>query len=159
MKQMNTNEIKKLRKITALIQTKISPFGNISFKDKESFKITKTGAILNNLTENDFVSPHKKNKPSSETKLHALVYKKRPDVNWIIHLHDDFVLDHAKKLNLPITEKEQKYGTQALVDEVEKILGFNNYIVMKNHGIIGLGSTLEKTIDLIIKIHDACKND
>ncbi|KKT02608.1 MAG: Class II aldolase/adducin family protein [Candidatus Peregrinibacteria bacterium GW2011_GWF2_43_17] len=150
---MNTDQLKKLREVATFIQSEISSFGNISFRDGDKFQITKTGAVLNDLTEGDFVPPLKKNNPSSETKLHAFIYKKRPEINWIIHLHDDFVLKNAKKLNLPTTKKEQPFGTQALVDEVGQILGLHNYIIMKNHGIIALGSSLDDTIDLIIKIH------
>lgn len=159
MEPVNTDQLKKLREVTAFIQPEISPFGNISFRIGDKFKITKSGAVLNSLMEEDFVLPCKKNNPSSETKLHAFIYKKRRDTNWIIHLHDDFVLKNAKKLNLPTTKKEQPFGTQALVDEVGRILGVHNYVIMKNHGIIALGSSLDETINLIINIHDACQND
>ncbi len=123
----------------------------------DSFRITKSGTQLINITLEDFVTPQPENNPSSETKLHALIYKKRPEINWIFHLHDDIVLNNPK--NLPITEKYAEFGTPELVDEVEKVLGQENYLVMQNHGIIALGSSFEETIHLIKNTHNASKND
>jgi len=156
---MDTNPIEKIRKVVRLIQPKISPFGNISFRKGDAFQITKSGAVLNEIQKKDFVAPDPKNNPSTETKLHAFIYEQRPEIHWIIHLHDSVVLKKGETLHLPITKEEKPFGTQALVDEVGKILGKHPYILMKNHGIIALGSSLDETLDLIIKIHNACKDD
>lgn len=156
---MDIYQIEKIRTVVRLIQPKISPFGNISFRKGKRFQITKSGAVLNEIQSKDFVAPDPKNHPSSETKLHAFIYEQRPEIQWVIHLHDPVVLKTGEVLHLPITQEEKPFGTQALVDEVGKILGKHLYILMKNHGIIALGSSLDETLDLIIKVHNACKDD
>ncbi len=146
-----------VHKICELIKQNTNTAGNISFRDGMTFRITQSGAVLEQIGEKDFVLPEPENNPSCEVKIHDFIYKKRPDVNWIIHLHDDVVLNNPR--DLPITEKYAKFGTQELVDEIAKILNQENYLVIKNHGIIALGSSLEETIQLITKIHNASKND
>lgn len=156
---MNVTELEKIHELCNLIQDKNSPLGNISFRVDDGFLITKTGAVLSDIATSDFVMPKKENNPSCETLLHDLIYAHRPEIRWIIHLHDKTVMKNAKKLNFPITEEEKPFGTQELADEVGRIVHQGDYLIMKNHGIIALGKSLQKTINLVMKIHNACKND
>ncbi len=79
--------------------------------------------------------------PSSESMLHHEIYKMRPDVNAIFHGHSGLLL---KRGNLPTTKEEKAYGSIELVKEVSKILNKGNLLLMKNHGFLSLGKSMEE---------------
>lgn len=134
--------------------------GNLSFRIKEgvpSFIIT--GSTLDSkekLTHGDFVKvvetcPEKmivtaqgERDPSSESMMHHEIYKRRNDVNAVFHGHDKEITLNAKLLGVPETGKEELPGTTELMREVMKILGENNFIVMKNHGFLSLGKNMDE---------------
>lgn len=137
--------------------------GNLSVRTEKGFIITGSNTDFSDVKEDGFVEvtncdKEKKiitcngvKKPSSESFLHYSIYKKRSDVNVIFHAHDDIVL---KKLDEVATENDQPYGSIKLVQEVIKVLKDNYYIMMKNHGVISLGSTMEKAGELLIRKHE-----
>ena len=140
--------------------------GNLSFRTKDGFIITAAGANLENLRENDIVEVTDvdddkretiaigKKEPSSESFLHHAIYQKRSDVHAIFHIHDEEVLNYQDKLHLPVTENEQPYGTLKLVKEVLKVFKHHNYIIIKNHGILSLGNTMERAGQEALRLHN-----
>ena len=139
--------------------------GNLSFRTEQGFIITASGVNLKNLSENDFVEVIEADilskkvvvngtkLPSSESLLHYNVYSQRPEINAVFHGHDEKVLQKCKQLKLPTTKQEQPYGSVELIEEVEKILQNNFYIVLKNHGFLSLGETMERAGNLALQIH------
>lgn len=133
--------------------------GNLSFRiedGKPSFIVT--GSTLDSkekLAHDDFVKvvetyPEKmlvvaegKRDPSSESMMHNEIYKRRGDVNAVFHGHDKEITTNAALLGVPETGKEELPGTTELMHEVMKILGENNFIVMKNHGFLSLGKNMD----------------
>jgi len=133
--------------------------GNLSFRKKEGFVITGTGAELGGLLKDDFVEvlkvEKKNNKflvyakgkmfPSSETLLHWEIYQFRKDVNVIFHLHDLSVLEKEKELKIPSTQKEKPGGSYELAQEWIRLLQKEkkiNYFILKNHGVIVMGKSI-----------------
>jgi len=49
--------------------------------------------------------------PSSESLMHAGIYAARPEVNAVFHGHSEKLLSEAERLGLPVTAREQPYGT------------------------------------------------
>ena len=138
---------------------------NLSFRTEQCFIITGSGANLKNLSENDFVEVIEADilskkvvvngtkLPSSESLLHYYVYSQRPEINAVFHGHDEDVLQKCNQLKLPITKQEQAYGSIELIEEVEKILQNQFYLVLKNHGFLSLGETMERAGNLALQIH------
>jgi len=142
--------------------------GNISARVCGGMYIKAGGKSLDNLTPRDivFVLDYDKGtnkvvvkgreEPSSETPMHWLIYKKFPRVGAIVHVHDSIVLnniDIAKMLKIGITSKEIEYGTIELAEEVVDSLLYGDYIIIKNHGSLSVGDTLENATRLTIDIH------
>lgn len=71
-----------------------------------------------------------------------------------MHVHNSLVLKYKKKLNFPITKKEEPYGSIELMREVIKVLNQENYILMKNHGFLSLGKTIEEAGKKALSSHD-----
>ena len=143
--------------------------GNLSFRTNDGYIITAAGCDIGNLKEEDFIEVRAcsianrevtaigKKEPSSEAMLHCTIYEKRPEINVIFHVHDDYAINRCNELGLRCTENEQPSGSVELVSEVLKVLENHDYIVLKNHGIISLGASIEEAGERIIDVNDKIK--
>lgn len=145
--------------------------GNISARYKEGLLITTSGSSNAYLKPEHIVytdlngnSLEKGKKPSSEKFLHIEVYKKRPDINYIIHVHAPYLSSFAsagKDLLAPVMAENVFYfggipladyalpSTMELVDNTIKF--FDNYdaVLMANHGfIVGAGTIQDAYLKL-----------
>ena len=138
--------------------------GNISARFGNNILITTSGSSNANLTKKDIVltdlngnSLEKNKKPSSEKFLHIEIYKQRPDINYIIHVHPIFLSSFAssgKDLLAPIMAENTFYfggiplaeyalpSTFELVDNTVKHFKDYDAILMANHGFIIGSKTL-----------------
>ncbi len=91
--------------------------------------------------------------PSSESILHYSIYKKCPQINAIFHGHSEIILKAAEMLKIVSTEKEFPYGTIELIDSVLDVLGNEKFIIMKNHGFISLGETINDAGEQTLKYY------
>ena len=134
--------------------------GNLSFRTKQGFIITATGVELRaaekaNLVEvlrveieESQILVYVKGRmvPSKESVLHSGIYDLRPEINAVFHTHDQMVVELADELKLPCTEGEQPRGSHELVKEVQRMLRLMKdvrYLVLRNHGVIVIGETME----------------
>ena len=95
--------------------------GNVSARlpGSEEIFITRTGVILGDVTPDDVVRIDLSGrpldpgapKPSKEVPFHTVVYRLRPDVNAIIHLHPCFTVVHSLRLaDLPLLTVSAQLG-------------------------------------------------
>lgn len=132
--------------------------GNLSARYGENIIITTSGSANGYLSEDDFVVidysgkvVSGSGKPSSEKFLHLEFYKKRPDVNYVIHVHPVYLSAFAssgKDLTAPVMPENvfyfgeiplAEYGLPGSMDLVEKTAKFfDKYdaVLMANHGVI-----------------------
>ncbi len=130
--------------------------GNLSVRFKNGCLITRTGADLGKITEEEFVNVEDVNmvdvrvavvgkyEPSSETMVHMAVYRSRRDANAVFHGHSPEILANAKALGVPETKSEVEYGTRKEVEEVLSALKQGHFVVVKSHGFYCVGKTLEE---------------
>ena len=138
--------------------------GNLSARFGENVIITTSGSANGYLTEEDFVVidfagnvVDGNKKASSEKFLHIEFYKKRPDVNYVIHVHPVCLSAFAsvgKDLTAPIMPENvfyfgeiplAEYGLPSSMDLVEKTAKFfdtHDAVLMANHGVIIGSATL-----------------
>ncbi|MDD3237061.1 MAG: class II aldolase/adducin family protein [Candidatus Gastranaerophilales bacterium] len=138
--------------------------GNISMRLGDGFLVTATGTALGDLSMEDVVfvdingQPLIEGKnPSSESFLHLAIYKKRPDLNAIVHCHAPYVCTFAvahKDLDMPIMAENVLYfgkipiaeyampSSKELVDNTAKLFARYDAVLMANHGIICGDKTL-----------------
>lgn len=139
-------------------------YGNLSFRTKEDeFVITASG-IKEPSSRNSFVTvsgvdlgrrtvdAHGKKPPSSESMLHYMIYRERKDVNAIFHGHCEKLLKYGDKMGIPVTLKEESYGTIELTKSVLEVIDDNNFLVMKGHGFISLGPSMDKAGKLALTV-------
>ena len=110
-------------------------------------------------------------KPSSEVNMHLEIYKKRDDVNAIVHTHSPYASGFAfsdkkikrlegfgeiKKPYLPSIEYE-KPGSSELAESASKGIGDSDVLVLKNHGVICVGENLKEAESLAVFVEESAK--
>jgi len=140
--------------------------GNLSYRSSLGFIITGTNVALDDINGETLAeitgvvyglhrpSVYVKGMvmPSRETLLHTQIYEAREDIKVIFHVHDNEVMAQAEKLGIPVTAVEQPAGSQALAQEAAKLLKENKdtgYFILKNHGVVALGATMDEAGKLI----------
>ncbi len=142
--------------------------GNLSFRIKENeinFIITASRtALRNDMQDSDFsevvgfdnvnnIVVGKGSKiPSSESVMHFLIYQKRNDINAVFHGHSPDILNLAKKINIPVTKKEEEYGTLSLADNVVNLIENNDFIIIRNHGFVSVGKNMNEAYQNIVDL-------
>lgn len=149
--------------------------GNLSARCGDMVVITSSGVANGYLTENDFAvvdfdgNAIAGEKPSSERMLHIEFYKKRPEMNYVMHVHSPYLTAFASagialddKISpeiiycfekIPLAEYSIP-GSKELVEKTSKY--FENYdvVLMANHGVIIAGKDIK---DVFYKL-DLCEN-
>lgn len=139
--------------------------GNISARlpGASEFWITPSGVFKGELMPEDLIKVDLEGKvtegflrPSVETPFHAIIYRKRADVNAVIHSHNPIStgLALAGIPIQPVTVEAAVVlrrvqvvpwafpGTDALADLVGKHIEGARALILMNHGVIGVGSNL-----------------
>jgi len=132
--------------------------------------ITPSQIPYNQLTTDDLSvialdgSPvEERHSPSSETSIHLRIYEERPDVNSVIHTHSTFasvaavtgleippIVDETI-LSVGGSVKVAEYGfpaTEELAENVIQALGQRNAVLLRNHGLIGVGHSPYHALDI-----------
>ena len=157
-------------------------WGNVSCRvDDEYFVITPSGRSYESLTPDDIVlvkiedcSYESEIKPSSEKGIHAMAYKLRPDVNFVIHTHQknasavsflgydiNMVPEESRAVigndipvasyGLPGTGKLRKGVTAALERSSSKA------VVMAHHGALCVGTDYADAFAVARELEKVCE--
>ncbi|MGF3499295.1 MAG: class II aldolase/adducin family protein [Candidatus Methanosuratincola sp.] len=146
--------------------------GNASLrlKDKDEILITPSGVYKAELEEADLVRMNLDGKvldgrwkPSSEWRMHTEIYRKREDVNAVIHVHSPYTtgLTIAGRRIAPITPEVAlllpevevvEYacpGTERLGKLVGSRIAGKRALILQNHGVVSVGRDLLEAMTAI----------
>lgn len=154
-------------------------WGNVSHRiEGGRFVITPSGRDYRSLTTEDIVTVQISDcsysgniKPSSEKGVHAEVYKRFPNVHFVIHTHQEYAsvisacnvdavpIDGGMLAGqvlcgayaLPSTKKLQRNVAKALT------LTSNKAIIMKNHGAVCYGANDTEAFESALELDQACR--
>lgn len=155
-------------------------WGNVSCRmDDEHFVVTPSGRGYEELAPEDMVVVAIKDgsyagrvKPSSESKLHAAIYRSRKDAAGVIHTHQTnaSVVAAARRELPPILDDQVQIlgpsvrvaayalpSTKKMVRSCIKALKGRNAALMANHGAICVGASLDDAFVACIVLEKACK--
>ena len=155
--------------------------GNISAKipDADSFLIKPSGARMKDLKPEELVlvdlqgnKIRGKRNVSFETPIHAAIYRARKDVQAVVHTHAPtataFGIARTEILPLqvevfmflpngvPVVPFEPP-GSEALAEAVQKRMVKYDAVILENHGIVTVGSTIEAACNLNEMVEEAAK--
>lgn len=158
--------------------------GNISARCGDYILITGTNVSLRNVVQNDLVlcdmarniaeSPSGIH-PSKELGLHIGVYKVRPEIRYVVHLHPVFsILASLNWERLPLYTESAKLklknvpmisasapGSDDLMKKVVSVVSSVssdiNAFLMEAHGILVMGETMENCFNQAELLEDSAK--
>lgn len=151
--------------------------GNISARTSgsEFFWITPTGLKKPKLKEDDLVKIdlngkilEGNNAPSTEWRMHVEIFKARKDVNAVVHAHNPVTIGVTmiSKEFKPVTAEAsillkkiailpyKKPCSEELSKLVSKNIDGRNALILKRHGVIGVGSNLDEAKAIVEVIED-----
>jgi ribulose-5-phosphate 4-epimerase/fuculose-1-phosphate aldolase len=109
---------------------------------------------------------------SLETPIHAAIYRGRKDVKAVVHTHAPTATAFgiAKTKILPLQVEVfmllpngvpfipfELPGSEALAEAVQKKMADHNAVILENHGIVTVGSTIEAACNLNEMVEEAAK--
>lgn len=110
--------------------------------------------------------------PPRETIIHAAVYEARPDVNSVIHTHQMFatafgaagtpikpihVTSAAFGSGTPILDMANLVVSEADGQKIAKALGRHNVLLLKNHGVVIVGTSVEHAVSNAVNLERSAK--
>ncbi len=110
--------------------------------------------------------------PSSETLTHLAAYRARPDVGAAIHTHSIYASALAVAgQEIPAVIDEQvivlggpvpvaEYGmsaTEELAQRAIEALGQRQAVLLRNHGVLGVGRELQEALDVVALVERVAK--
>jgi L-fuculose-phosphate aldolase len=155
----------------------ISSGGNISARHGSLIYIKRKGVGLDSDRKDYVCVDIKTGKcldgvPSVERQMHMACYKRRDDINAVVHLHPVFstaVANSHIKLG-PISyellsclgsglcrARYKPSGSAALAGEISSLIGRHNAILMPNHGILVVAKTLGQAYQRAHSCERACQ--
>ena len=103
-----------------------------------------------------------KGKASKEYPMHRIIYRNRPDVRAVVHTHpvfstafalagktlpDDYLIEMRMMLGVVALTDYATPGTLEMADAVAPFLADYNAVLLKNHGAVTWGKSLEDAFD------------
>ncbi len=155
--------------------------GNLSFRDPENpnqMIITGAGTWLNRLDKGSFVKISLDGdiiegqlRPSTEWKVHAEIFKKRPDANFVIHAHPKnsvlmdaldkeirfFTLDHISYVRSYASSPFAPNASDELADNVAELFDQNDVVIMSHHGVVTCGETATWAYRKMLNMEDSAE--
>lgn len=166
-----------LRLVDADLSDGIS--GNVSVRCSDgTVLMTPSSLDFRLLTEHDLVTldlrsgeVHGRRRPSSEWRLHALVYEKRTDVNAVVHHHGAWstaaavaritipvVVDEAADLGPVATAPYAPSASEELAQIVsDELRTGRNAVLLANHGVVVVGHSLRETVRRALQVERSAK--
>lgn len=110
--------------------------------------------------------------PSTDTAAHLSIYKHRSDVNGIVHTHSNYATAFAavgKSIPVCLTAIADEFGTtipcagyvrigdQEIGEEIARQIGKSVAILMKQHGVFTIGTTVQKALKAAVMVEDVAK--
>jgi L-ribulose-5-phosphate 4-epimerase len=155
--------------------------GNVSGRDPQTglVVIKPSGVPYDELTPENMVVVDPdgkvvegKLKPSSDTFAHVYVYRRRIDVNGIVHTHSTFATAWAaagRPIPAVLTAICDEFGGpiplgayariggDEIGQEILRSIGTSPAILMKNHGVFTIGRTPEAAVKAAVMVEDVAR--
>jgi len=142
--------------------------GNVSARFGEGLLVTPSGVLPDELTSESVVfvgadgqSASDALAPSSEWRMHAGLYTRRPDVRAVVHCHSrhatilacagkpipplHYMVGVSGRASVPLAPY-QPFGSVELADAVADAMEGGMACLMANHGLITVGRTLSRAL-------------
>lgn len=159
----------------------IGSVGNLSSRfDEEAMLVSSRSSFLGEINTHEFVLvdfageklDDSRLDPSSEWRMHAEIYRKRPDVGAVVHTHSPYASAYAflrRKLR-PVNPESQYVlgevpivpffpsGTQEFATAVGAALaGGSGVALLERHGVVAVGKRARDALNLAEMLEEAAR--
>lgn len=108
-------------------------------------------------------------KPSSDTASHLVIYRRRPEVNGVVHTHSRYATAFAavgRSIPVYLTAHADEFGCEipcagfALIggeeigEQVVEHIGSSTAVLLQNHGVFTIGKTCEAAVKSAVMVED-----
>ena len=155
--------------------------GNVSIRDNETgyVAIKSSGTKFEDLTAESMVVVDLEGniidgqyKPSSDTASHLVIYRRRPEVNGVVHTHSNYATAFAalgQPIPVYLTAQADEFGGPipcggfALIggEDIGEIaveaMGSSTAVLLKNHGVFTVGRTGEAALKAAVMVEDIAR--
>jgi L-fuculose-phosphate aldolase len=152
--------------------------GNVSARWKDGFLVTPSGLPYQKTQPRHLAfvdatgNAHGPLAPSSEWRFHHDIYRARPDAGAVVHAHPSFATTLAcLHREVPAFHymvamaggdnircaPYATFGSQELSDHALTALEGRKACLLANHGLIALGSDLERALTLAVEVESLCE--
>ncbi|WP_066189680.1 MULTISPECIES: class II aldolase/adducin family protein [Gracilibacillus] len=152
--------------------------GNLSMREGEYMYLSPSGFDLQEIGEDQWVKVHIDSgeihgdlKPSSEILMHLACFRKRPDIDSVLHAHPSYsvgVSSAGQEIpsmfpDFPAMIKQVRYleymipTTHVLADAVADVVEETDVIVMRNHGVLTVGKSIKEAYFFMQLVEEAAK--
>lgn len=147
--------------------------GNVSCRSADGFAITPAGTPYRELQPADIVQlalegPAPAQRPSSEWRMHAAIYRARPDVTAIVHTHSPRATALAcAGRGIPAFHymialaggdvrctPYATFGTAELADSAVRGLEGRRACLLGNHGVMAVGTSLQRALAVAVEVEN-----
>ena len=147
--------------------------GNLSVRLPVGFLVTPSGGALECLRPDDLVvmdpsGGHPQGQtPSSEWRIHADLYRARPDISAVVHTHSvhaaalashgrpippfHYMVAVAGGVDIPCAPYAT-FGTQELSDQALRALEHRTACLLAHHGVLAVGATPTAALNLALEV-------
>ena len=155
--------------------------GNVSARDPDSglVVIKPSGVLYEDLRAEDHVVLNLDGetvegdlKPSSDTASHLYIYRRRPDVNGVVHTHSPYATAFAavgRSIPVCLTAIADEFGGpipcagfaliggEEIGEQVVRHIGSSPAILLKQHGVFTVGDTVEAAVKAAVMVEDIAR--
>jgi len=111
-------------------------------------------------------------KPSSDTASHLYIYRRRPDVNGVVHTHSPYATAFAalgRPIPVYLTAMADEFGGpvpcggfaliggEQIGQVVVESIGSSPAVLLKNHGVFTIGKTAEAAVKAAVMVEDVAR--
>ena len=155
--------------------------GNVSARDPDSglVVIKPSGVLYEDLRAEDHVVLNLDGetvegdlKPSSDTASHLYIYRRRPDLNGVVHTHSPYATAFAavgRSIPVCLTAIADEFGGpipcagfaliggEEIGEQVVRHIGSSPAILLKQHGVFTVGDTVEAAVKAAVMVEDIAR--
>ena len=153
--------------------------GNLSLRSSDGIYITATRTLKSDASASDICLIdldgnllEGERKPSSETLMHLLIYRERPDVMGVVHTHAPYATAFASARQpldaaifpevildigpVPLAEYATP-STEDVPNSLKSAIAWANGVLLANHGLVCMGGSLAEAFFRTEKLEHAAK--
>ena len=138
--------------------------GNVSARSSSGFVVTPSGVPYDSVEEEDLIEMDLSGavldgrlEPSSEWRVHAAIYRARPDVHAIVHTHSPAATSWSEReqpLDDVLVAAFAPTGTEALAENAVEALSTTDAVLLANHGAVGVGANLDEALAVCERLEE-----